>query len=170
MSARWTTLAVVVPLLGLAVLVGRAEYASQHGSSFTIPIDGYDPRDLLHGRYLQYQYRLRWAGGDTCGPPDAGPGLWEGCCLCLTRDGADGFDPFVRQVHCSEVSSCDGALSSESMLPPHRYFAPEDRAAEIEAALRQYEASIELTCDPSLQPAVLDLRLDGRPWREVLGQ
>lgn len=171
MSGRWTMLAVLVPVLGLAVLVGRAEYAGQHGEAWTIPIEGYDPRDLLHGQYLQYRYRLRWQGADTCGYGSQGsrePA--PGCCLCLTRAGVDRYDPFVRQVQCDEApGACEGSLRAEGMLPPQRYFVPEDRAQALESALRVHDAAIELTASPSGEPAVGDLLLDRRPWRDVLG-
>lgn len=171
MSGRMTLLAVLVPVLGLAVLVGRAEYASRHGAVWTIPIEGYDPRDLLHGQYLQYRHRLRWQGADTCGYGSQGPREpAPGCCLCLTRDGVSGYDPFVRQVQCDEAPrACEASLRAETMMPPQRYFVPEDRAQALESALRAHEAAIELTVSPSGEPAVRELLLDRRPWRDVLG-
>jgi GDYXXLXY protein len=171
MSGRLTLLAVLVPVLGLAVLVGRAEYAGSHGRVWTIPIEGYDPRDLLHGQYLQYRYRLRWQGPASCGATVYGGNEpVPGCCLCLTRDTADGYDPFVRQVSCEEATgSCQASLHSETVVPPLRYFLPEDRAQDVEAALRTHDAAVELTVTPQGEPAVRELLLDRRPWRDVLG-
>jgi uncharacterized membrane-anchored protein len=171
MSGRLTMLAVLVPVLGLAVLVGRAEYAVRHGPAWTIPIEGYDPRDLLHGHYLQYRYRLRWDGIDTCGAQPYGErGPVPGCCLCLTRDGASTYDPFVRQVACDDAPAiCEGTLRAEGLVPPLRYFVPEDRGLALEEALRTHEAAIELAVSPSGEPAVRELVLDRRPWRDVLG-
>lgn len=171
MTGRLTLLAVLVPVLGLAALAGRAEYAVRHGPQWTIPIEGYDPRDLLHGQYLQYRYRLRWRGTDTCGAGTYGEREpTPGCCLCLTRDATDGYDPFVRQVACGAAPrTCDGSLRAEGMLPPQRYFVPEDRAQALESALRSHAAAIELRASPSGEPAVHELLLDRRPWRDVLG-
>jgi uncharacterized membrane-anchored protein len=169
MSSRMTTLAVLVPVLGLALLAARAEVAQRSGAVWTIPIEGHDPRDLLHGQYLRYQYRLRWHGQDTCGPVEQRL-LRAGCCLCLTRDAADGFDPFVRQVDCDSVPpTCDAHLQSTAMLPPQRHFIPEDRGHDLEAGLRTHAAAIELAVSPSGEPAVRELVLDRRPWRDVLG-
>lgn len=166
---RLTLAAVLVPVLGIAVLAVRAEYAVRHGPVWTIPIEGYDPRDLLHGQYLQYRYRLHWQGGDTCGTTPFGePAPAPGCCLCLTRDAADGFDPWVRQVQCEEATQCEGALRSESMMPPQRFFVPEDRGQDLERALREHAAAIELAVSPEGDAAVRELLLDRRPWREVL--
>lgn len=172
MKGRLTMLAVLVPVLGLAVLVGRAEYAVRGGPVWTIPIEGYDPRDLLHGQYLRYQYRLHWQGRDTCGlVSEYEHALAPGCCLCLTRAGAGGFDPYVRQIQCGDpMMRCEGVLRAETMMPPLRYFVPELRAQDIEAALRTHDAAIELVAGPTGEPAVRELMLDRRPWREVLGR
>lgn len=167
---RWTIIAVVVPVLGLLALVGRSEYATRHGLAWTIPIQGYDPRDLLHGHYLLYRYRFQWDGVDTCGDTGAierAPAA--GCCLCLSSVGVSGYDPRVRQLHCDEAEKiCDGSLRADSVLGPQQYFVPEDRALDLENALRQREAAIELAIDPQGNAAVRELLLDRRPWREAL--
>lgn len=173
MGGRLTLIAVLIPVLGLVALVGRAEYAARHGPTWTIPIEGYDPRDLLRGRYLQYRFAFDWQGENTCGP-DSESGLGRdpepGCCLCLTRSTADGVDPPVRQTWCGEAEDlCDGALRAEDVVPPLRYYVPEERALELERALRDRDAALELRIDPEGRPAIRELLLDGRPWREVLG-
>lgn len=172
MSRRMTLVAVLVPLLGLATLAGRAEYAVRNGPVWIIPIDGFDPRDLLHGQYLQYRYRLRWDGIDTCGDvADAARELSPGCCLCLQRGDSDGFDPAVHQLPCSSAAeTCEAWVHSEAMMGQQRYFVPEDRAGELESALRSHPAAIELATTPQGEPAVRELLLDRRPWRDVLGR
>src|SRR5688572_3307632 len=66
---RGLQLAVVVPLVGLLVLIARAEVLLRSGASFRLAIEGYDPRDLLAGQYLQYRFALDWQGESTCGVP-----------------------------------------------------------------------------------------------------
>ncbi|HYU16884.1 MAG TPA: hypothetical protein VEL05_12450, partial [Candidatus Acidoferrum sp.] len=124
-----------------------------------------------HGRYLEYRYRFRWDGtDDTCGMNSQRvPALAAGCCLCLSRGVDEGYDPPVRQTSCEEARArCDGAVRSEGMIPPLRYFLPEDRAPEVESALRTRAAAIELAIGPDGTPAVRELLLDRRPWRDVL--
>lgn len=167
MKLRLTTIAVLIPLAGLLVLVARAELAVRHGVSWVIPIEGYDPRDLLHGRYLQYRYRFDWQGYGTCGTGEYEP--TPGCCLCLTRDEPDGYDPAVRQLECDEaLQMCDGVIRSEEVLPPLRYLVPEGAALPLEDALRTRPAALEITIDPSHAPAIRELWLEGRPWREAI--
>jgi len=163
-------LAVLVPLVGIALLIARGELALRAGKSFRIGMTGYDPRDLLSGHFLQYAYDLDWQGDSTCGAhdPTGKPlALEPACCVCLTRRGED-EPPAARQVECEAARSCDGWLHSSSLVPPRRYFVPEERASALEAALRQSQASLDVSASPDGEPALGELYLDGRPWREVL--
>lgn len=163
-------LAVLLPLVGILSLIARGELLLRAGKSFRIGMTGYDPRDLLSGHFLQYAYDLDWQGESTCGAlgQSGQPlGLDAACCICLTRRGEDEY-PAARQVACEAASVCDGWLHSASLVPPRRYFIPEDRASALEAALRHSQASLEVSASPEGEPALGELYLDGRPWREVL--
>jgi uncharacterized membrane-anchored protein len=165
---RWLQLAVILPMLGLLVLVARAEVLLRSGERFRIAIQGYDPRDLLRGHYLQYTFAFDWRGASTCGPLSQGvpTGLDASCCVCLTSDVDSNTLAEARQVACDEVSTCDGWVNAASLTPPLRYFVPERQAAELEEALRGRSASLSVTCGPGGEPAIGELYLDGRPWRE----
>jgi uncharacterized membrane-anchored protein len=169
---RWLQVAVALPLLGLVVMIARAEVALRSGPSFRIPIAGYDPRDLLSGHYLQYRFAFDWQGESTCGAVSGGTpvDLDRSCCICLTSEvDASRVTP-ARQVHCDETALCDGWLAAGSIAPPLRYFVPERHAAGIEDALRGRQASLGVTCGPNGQPAIGELFLDGRPWRDVIDE
>jgi len=180
----WVWVAALLPVLGLLGLVAKAEVAIHAGMTFRIPIIGYDPRDLFHGRFLQYQYDFDWQGTSTChesmpartnaGTPEpllSKQALQFDCCLCFSRTSSDGFNPQVRQVDCAEPKSdCDAWIRSVEMMPPRRYFVPEDRAQALEQALRRGHASIEFAVTPNGTPAIKELYLDNRPWREALAE
>jgi uncharacterized membrane-anchored protein len=169
---RWQQIAVVIPMLGLLVLVARAEVLLRSGTSFRVAIEGYDPRDLLRGHYLQYRFRFDWQGESTCGRVAGGfpDGLDPSCCLCLSSDVDSSRLARARQVSCDQVSVCDGWLQGGSVNPPLRYFVPERQASALEDALRGREAALTVTCGPGGQPAIGDLYLDGQPWREVIDE
>lgn len=169
---RWLRVAVAIPVVGLVGLIARAELGLRSGPSFRIPIAGFDPRDLLHGHYFSYQYEFHWQGASNCGSERANVSqatLNPACCLCLTRVAGSDQNPAARQVWCDEARTCDGWLRASSVQPPLRYFVPEDRAEALEKALRDRKASLELNSDSQGEPRIHDLYLDGRPWREVLG-
>lgn len=181
MSRRLRALAALLPVVGLLALVGRSELARQ-GAEFRLGITGYDPRDLIAGHFLRYQYELDWQGESSCGiayssSPAAGgaeprvsarPQLQLGCCLCLTRQGELPAFPAVQQLSCAEARRCDGWLYSEQLQPPHRYYVPEERALELEQALRARKAAVQVVASPSGTAAVGELYLDDMPWRTAL--
>ena len=163
MKDRLTTFGVFIPLLGLSVLIVQSELRVRGGPVWRLEIQGYDPRDLVHGHYLRYQYVFDWSQS----PPSCGHerSLSKDCCLCLT---ATGGPPEVRQVDCREVSTCEGWLRSEDVEPPLRYLIPEDRATAIEKLVRTRKAELDVTTTGRGNLAVGDLFIDGVPWRDVL--
>jgi len=177
----WSWIAGLLPVLGLCVLVSRAEVAVHSGPIFRVPIRGYDPRDMIHGQYLRYQFDFNWAGADDCRLLSSSDELavtgsvrtlQSGCCLCLTRT-SDGFNPNVRHADCDSVEpTCDGRIAVTDVMPPLRYFIPEDRAQELQSALSDSEtrpASVEFALPPSGKPAIKELYLGTEPWRDALG-
>lgn len=169
-DSRWLQVAVVVPMLGLLVLVARAEVLLRSGASFRVAIQGYDPRDLLHGHFLQYAFGFEWRGESTCGALSGSVpiGLDASCCICLTSDVDATALAEARQVACDQVEACDGWLRAGPLAPPLRYFVPERQALQLEEALRERSASLSVSCGPGGEPAIGELYLDGRPWREFI--
>jgi hypothetical protein len=165
-ETRWLQAAVMLPLLGLLVVIARAEVRLRSGVGYVVAIQGYDPRDLLHGHYLQYSFDFDWQGESTCGDL-RGPkpvALDTRCCVCLSPGTSQ---PRARQVRCDQVAGCDW-LAGAALAPPLRYFVPERQASELEEALRGHHAALAITCGPDGQPAIGDLSIDGRSWREML--
>ena len=48
--------ALLLPLIGLGLIWLQTERESHEGSEWDVPIEGYDPRDLLRGHYVQFLY------------------------------------------------------------------------------------------------------------------
>lgn len=66
--------ALALPLLGLGAMWLQADRLSRQGTEWDVPIRGYDPRNLLQGHYVQFQYD--WPG------PEAESGrAWTRLCL-----------------------------------------------------------------------------------------
>jgi hypothetical protein len=55
-------LALILPLLGLALTWAYAHVRAQQGTEWDVPVRGSDPRDLLRGHYIVYSYD--WPGLD----------------------------------------------------------------------------------------------------------
>ena len=164
MNDRLLKLAIAVPVIGLLSLIARAEFALRSGSTWELPIAGYDPRDLLHGRYLNYRFRFNWQGVHSCGEP------WDEftpdahCCVCFTAGDHGPFDPPARQVTCdAQVDPCEGWLRGDALIGPHRYFVPEDQAEALERELLAGHASVDVTCGPGGAPAIGELHVNNDP-------
>jgi hypothetical protein len=89
-----------LPVIAFAALWGWTHHKAQQGTDWEVPIQGYDPRDLLRGHYITYQYD--W------------PGLEEEVnlnwidYLCL-----EGNAPKVEQVYDPAAATGYLGLSSE---------------------------------------------------------
>lgn len=94
MMARRTRLilaaALLLPLAALAAIWADTHRQAQPGQDWLIPIQGYDPRDLLRGHYVRYSYA--WPTPPLQdGAPQVDPGRADA--LCVT-----GTAPHIRAV------------------------------------------------------------------------
>ena len=129
MSRKVVALAVTLPLLAIVAGIMQAERFRGRAQDYVFEIDGYDPRDLLRGHYLQFRLIV-----DPL--PTREPCIGDDCCLCLTR-GAPGAVSGVELASCATAhADCDGALPSTILRTPQRFYVPEDRAAALERDLR----------------------------------
>ena len=145
--------ALLLPIVAFAGLVVRAELLRASGPVFHVAIAGYDPRDLLQGRYLRY--RLQWPGEGAC--DDAT------CCLCLRTSGAH------TKVECGVADAvCDAQLSRQMIEQGREFFIQENAGPALEQAIRRGQGAIALNVTPEGQLRVHELFIDGVPHRHWL--
>uniref|UniRef100_UPI0035B2B6BC GDYXXLXY domain-containing protein n=1 Tax=Sandaracinobacter sp. TaxID=2487581 RepID=UPI0035B2B6BC len=73
--------ALALPALWLAAGIWQNERALSAAPEWRIPIEGYDPRDPLRGRYIQFAYAWQLSGDAAlCTDPAQ-------CRLCLANAG-----------------------------------------------------------------------------------
>ena len=60
MTAQSRTLLALItlllPLLVVGAWTGKLSYARAHAQNYHVIVEGYDPRDLLHGKYINLRY------------------------------------------------------------------------------------------------------------------
>lgn len=161
MSRKYLIIALALPLLAIGAAILRAELSLERASDFVFEIEGYDPRDLLRGHYLQF--RLRVDPVPVREPCDDASGQ---CCLCLTRVAAS-EPPRAERTSCATARAvCDGALHTRYLNQSHRYYVPEAQAAALERrlieAMQRRKAEVVLAIDETGQARVRELRIDGR--------
>jgi hypothetical protein len=148
-----------LPIVALALMVGRGELVSRTGRPYRIHIVGYDPRDMVRGHYLNYTLRFKLDD-----PPERCTTVT--CLYCLR--GPPGSEPWVTRVSPGDTAGCDATFADAELERLQQFFVPEDRAAPLEIAIRAYHAELSVRISAGGTVVIQDLLLDGKPWREVV--
>jgi len=154
----------IVPVLAVALLMVQAEYRTEQGQMYTVPVNGFDPRDLVYGHYLSIQVDLEALGVRAGGTKDGGA-------FCFQREGES-----VRVLQGTEMElaqeNCASITPTENLVGAKRYLVPEVDALELENRLRdqKVKASVELIIQESGEVSMGMLFLNDKPWREVLAE
>ena len=118
--------ALVLPLLGLGGLWLTSDRASREGTEWDVPIQGYDPRDLLQGHYVQFRY-------DWPLPASASrEGLSGYEPLCLT-----GAAPRIVSVRIRQPAETCSAFVREGEALEGRLYASQAEALRLQGQLQQ---------------------------------
>jgi hypothetical protein len=127
-----------LPLGGLGWLWASSDAASRRGTDWEVAIQGYDPRDLLRGHYVEFRYDWPIAGDGENEPVLA---------LCL-----DGTPPAIREARVIDpgdeaaLEACAHRLVADPGdvygfrgLERGRLYVGQDRARAIEEDLADRE-------------------------------
>jgi hypothetical protein len=141
-------LALLFPLLGLGAVWVQTELLSRQGTEWDVPVQGYDPRDILRGHYVQFQY-------DWPGPkPDDGR-AWTTLCLEGTPPHVVRAVPVYADDPDAPPAACPYRVGGEGRAAESlggRLYAPKDAALDMQDKL----------ADPKLQGVIrVRLRPDG---------
>jgi uncharacterized membrane-anchored protein len=142
----------------------------RQSSEFSLAIGGYDPRDLLQGRYLQFRLLLDTEHSEEREACDANK---QACCWCLTRV-HDAAAARAERATCRTARElCEGALPVTTADNNFRFYVPETQASTMERALGEARAAdaayAVFAIDPEGQARVLELRLSGKRYTSVPG-
>ena len=161
MGNRTKQLALILPILLLVFIAGRAQWQLAHSDTWFFEVRGYDPRDLLRGHYMRFQ--LSVVPDETleqCRTDD------PACCYCL--DDGRGIEAHVTLATCQTASmTCDDYVRTKPLHSFDRFYIPEAGRRELEAKLRDAartgDAHLAVAVDRSGQPMIEGLWVDGEP-------
>lgn len=159
---NFVIVALLLPLLVIGFGIGRAEHHLAHSKQWLFDINGYDPRDLLRGHYIQFRINLHEeAPLESCEDNHS-----ERCCFCLTTT-ADGEPPRVQRATCALAQTqCDGMLQVRKLSELTRYYIPEDDAWKLEQAVREAArenlARLRVAISDTGQPQIESLLVNGQ--------
>lgn len=190
-------LSLLIPLIGLGYLLGESELALRRGASYTVPVTGFDPRDLLKGHYITYRFRWNMDPEKSLayfrehGNNYSRLNYRQDDCLCLTDTSGIGesypvkcseknkscknivkgvFRFLKSHSHTKNNASFDDLKSSdfEFRLGIEKYYVPEEHATKIEGLLREAEGSIKFRINHQKRAVLEDFFLDRKPWRSFI--
>lgn len=153
--------ALLLPLAVIGIGIGRAEHHVANSRLWLFDVNGYDPRDLLRGHYIQFRLDLHeMPPRETC-DDDSG----AACCLCLTMLSADA-PPQVERATCETARTlCDGALQTRFLSQLNRYYIPEQDAWKLEqdfqAAAQSGSARLRVAINKEGEPQIDGLLVNG---------
>ncbi|GEM_PF-3146069 len=154
LGMRYTrALAIFAIVLPLIFFGGSIAYHIQHketAQSWRIDLEGYDPRDLLKGRYIQYRFAWNAKNSLSCDMFE------KDCCLCLTDTNGTRINPEANFTPCRLASKqCDAVIKGESKngiidIGLNRYYVDERVATPLDRLLRRGEVrfAVDLLVTP----------------------
>lgn len=126
--ANWLTL--VLPIIGLGGLWGWSDFKAEEGTDWLVPIEGYDPRDLLRGHYIQYSYI--WPGID-----EEELRYSDSFCIVGSAPAIERLEVAGDPGECANPARADYSdVYGENELIIGRIYVPQTQASELEDKLR----------------------------------
>lgn len=164
LNNRWILLlALLLPLCALATNAWLSHQQRTQGNTITLPIQGFDPRDLLAGHYLTYDIDYGISDEHGC------PASHIEATACLQPE---------RHIYPSDElpDSCTQYISgncndaAQFIAGLERFYVPEKYAKRLEAHVQNGEGQLVITLDGNGKAAIRDLLINDRPWKTLVQQ
>jgi uncharacterized membrane-anchored protein len=190
MKSSLQILTLAFPILFMLGMIGLHTYSQSKAEEWRIPIEGYDPRDLLRGHYLRYQYVWNWKNekDDGCSG--------EKCALCFESDNkkvqTSRYNPVVHLKPLIEAKEkCDTyvkgfsdgrkfgkfKIGSPRSVGLTQYFIPEQDAYRLDRMLRRWsedadkhEFDMGLYISKNGRASIKTIYIDGTPLETWIAQ
>jgi len=151
--------AVVAPALGLAGLWAMSDTTFRQGTEWEVPIEGFDPRDMLRGHYVEFSYDWPGVAEFREAPPQM---------LCLEGE-APRLARVVPIIDAADGTACAHPVRADTTgvygwegLTRGRLYLGQDRAAAIQRELQDGEqrgiVTIRQREDGSFTPIAIRFR------------
>lgn len=157
MKQRWLAVALTLPILALAGTVLMKSMQRASGEEVTLPITGFDPRDLLSGHYLTY--RIDYGVADACPARDVPASV---CLRPYRAIQAAKPLPADCSLHLRGYCDSQGHFQVASIS---RFYIPEQYASVLDAKVRDQQGELVIAVDRHGQAVIRDLLIAGKPWK-----
>jgi|GEM_PF-406990 len=163
-------IALALPFVVLGYITLSNHHKHNSGELWHVEIAGYDPRDLIHGRFLRY--RINWNEyGSVSGSKSTTDAL------CLNRSAPDSLTPAISQINADKIDSarCDSVLIAGKAkdhwnIALRQYYIPEEYANALDWAFgqTQYKFTIDLRISDADTLSVTDLYINGERMNKAI--
>ncbi|MEL6738861.1 MAG: GDYXXLXY domain-containing protein [Pseudomonadota bacterium] len=137
---------VAIPFAGLATLWWQSDNLSRQGTDWEVEIEGYDPRDLLRGHYVEFQYAWPIRREVNVEDDEDRQRRWQRApqALCLIGDAPEIVEAIAYESEFDAgFEACEhkliaqaGSIYGSISLARGRLYVGQDRAKAIEEELR----------------------------------
>lgn len=148
--------AIAFPIIALLCLMLYKQNIINTGQVISLPIVGFDPRDLLSGHYLQYN--VDYQAENSCDDDN------DTAQLCL--------EPYRRFFNSSEVQngcqlyltgSCRGGRFKSGL---ERFYIPEEYADQLDKLVQEARGELVISVNSRGTAVIKYLLIDGVPWMD----
>ena len=180
---QWLLIAALAfPVLGLVGLMALKAYNQRSGVEMTLPVQGYDPRDILSGRYVTY--RVNYGPEDRCSEyifarnfsPKSQEteaeknelryqalGEKHELCVCY-RDPAQPENAYWTDCADLDRSRCTVHIRGECQWNRfqagiERFYVPETQANAYDQIVREKGADLVIKVNSEGKASIVDLKL-----------
>jgi uncharacterized membrane-anchored protein len=157
------------PILCLFLWAGFSSVRLQTGTEVTIPIVGFDPRDILAGHYLTY--RLDLPHNKIC--KNSLPKVPSTKVCLKSSKGTLLAIRWPKPISQGRAEGCTAVLqgsckSGRFLAGIEKFYIPEGDARELDIAVRRKKGAVVVSVDRIGNGMVKDLLIDGQSWRKYV--
>jgi uncharacterized membrane-anchored protein len=152
---------IALPIIALIANAVGHEWARHQGQEVSIPITGFDPRDLLSGHFLTYQLQYG-ADNSNCRPEGAS------AVMCLQPSPQLHINTQAKPRNCDLYirGQCGGLGRFTANI--ERFYIPEEYATVLDRKVRDNQGALVLGVDNQGIATIRDLLIDGKPWKQAV--
>ena len=151
-------IALLIPILFLLGFTIKNQLALSHGKEFSLPVEGFDPRDLIAGHYLIY--RVNYGGVPKC---SVGQKL-SYVCLDPYGDYAS-LKPEDGSCKLFIKGSCEYGGFSAGI---EKFYIPEEFSRELTSKIVNHKGKILISVSKSGDAIIKDLLIENCPWKKYI--
>ncbi len=144
MSRKLLIILLLVPYVALMLWVAFLGFQDKSGRQVVVAVNGYDPRDLLSGRYVEYTID------------------WERTDCSQFEDGICPKEEFCEESHRRIVRTCRFYVNEKKA----------DRLQKLLWSFNQKDLAFEVVYSykKGFKPIAKQLLINGKDWQEILEQ